>query len=131
MIDRAEIAFHVVARDAEIAYYDMNIANFRHAVERLPVEWPGNYASLKGATVQDIATAVPTETDAVKVGLVNFREQLETRIKCELIEREKAAYIRAALVSWLPEAEREGLLREARARWIEEQEASRLKARAA
>lgn len=120
-----EIAYHVILRDAEIAYYDLNVANFQHAIERLPVEYPGNFASLRGATVQEIARAVASEKDAVTVGLVNFREQLETRIKSELIEREKAAYIRAALVSWLPEDQRESLLRAARQRWIDEQEAAR------
>jgi len=106
------LADNVIMREKEIMSYDINIANYTAMLAALPDdEWPSHLAQYKTATLDQ----VPDEFDDI-VSQYQYRDRLRYLIKTEKAERGKSFRVYEALVTQLPEAERDTLIAAAIAR---------------
>ena len=106
------IADAVVGREMEIFSYDMNIANYEIMLTSLPTDdWPEHLVQYKNMTLD----RVPDEYDQA-VSDYQYRDRIKALLKTERLERSKAYRIYEALVSRLPENEREELIAAAKLR---------------
>lgn len=106
------LADNIVMREKEIMSYDINIANYTAMLAALPDdEWPSHLAQYKAATLDQ----VPDEFDDI-VSQYQYRDRLRFLIKTEKAERGKSFRVYEALVTQLPEADRDNLIAAAIAR---------------
>ena len=106
------LADNIVMREKEIMSYDINIANYTAMLAALPDdEWPSHLVQSKAATLDQ----VPDEFDDI-VSQYQYRDRLRYLIKTEKAERAKSFRVYEALVTQLPEADRDNLIAAAIAR---------------
>ena len=85
------------ARRAEVAQYDANIAMYEAIIATLPDAWPDRLAGFKGRKDHQQAACEVSPEDVELLSQLLFREQCETLIRAEKLERTKAAAILAVL----------------------------------
>lgn len=108
------IADAIVIREQEIFSYDINITNYEAMLLALPQgDWPSNLVQYKNATLDQ----VPDEHDQ-DVTDYQYRDRLKYLLKTERLERSKSEKVYQALLSQLPEDQKESLITEAHQRLI-------------
>jgi len=106
------LADNIVMREKEIMSYDINITNYTAMLAALPQDdWPSHLAQYANATLDQ----VPDEFDDI-VSQYQYRDRLRFLIKTEKAERAKSFRVYEALITQLPEAERDTLISAASAR---------------
>lgn len=106
------LADNVIMREKEIMSYDINITNYTAMLAALPQDdWPSHLAQYANATLDQ----VPDEFDDI-VSQYQYRDRLRFLIKTEKAERAKSFRVYEALITQLPEAERDTLITAAIAR---------------
>ena len=106
------LADNIVMREKEIMSYDINITNYTAMLVALPQDdWPSHLAQYANATLDQ----VPDEFDDI-VSQYQYRDRLRFLIKTEKAERAKSFRVYEALITQLPEAERDTLITAAIAR---------------
>jgi hypothetical protein len=105
----ADNAFH---REHEIFAYDLNIENYEAILAAMPQEdWPAELVQYKDATLD----LVPDDLDQV-VSQYQYRDRIRFLIKTERAERAKSFAVYQALISQIPESNREQVLLQAKQR---------------
>jgi Mg2+/Co2+ transporter CorB len=105
----ADNAFH---REHEIFAYDLNIENYEAILAAMPQEdWPAELVQYKDATLD----LVPDDLDQV-VSQYQYRDRIRFLIKTERAERAKSFAVYQALISQIPESNREQTLLQAKQR---------------
>lgn len=106
------IADQIVMREAEIFSYDLNITNYNAILANNPDgDWPTNIAQYQNATLDQ----VPDDLDEI-VSQYQFRDKIRYLIKTERAERAKSYGVYQALLTLLPEDQKDTLMAEAVAR---------------
>lgn len=102
----AAIADAIVGREREIFSYELNISNYEAMLAALPdTEWPENLVQYKNVTLD----RVPDELDE-QVNSYQYRDRLRFLVKTEKLERSKSVRVYEALISQLPEDQRDALI---------------------
>ena len=105
----ADNAFH---REHEIFAYDLNIENYEAILAAMPQEdWPAELVQYKDATLD----LVPDDLDQV-VSQYQYRDRIRFLIKTERAESAKSFAVYQALISQIPESNREQTLLQAKQR---------------
>ena len=105
----ADNAFH---REHEIFAYDLNIENYEAILAAMPQEdWPAELVQYNDATLD----LVPDDLDQV-VSQYQYRDRIRFLIKTERAERAKSFAVYQALISQIPESNREQTLLQAKQR---------------
>ena len=108
------IADAVVGREQEIFSYDINITNYEAMLAALPQgEWPQLLVQYQRSTLDQ----VPDELDQT-VSDYQYRDRIKLLLKTERLERSKAFKVYEALLSQLPEDQKETLIAAAHQRLI-------------
>jgi hypothetical protein len=106
------IAEAIVGREQEIFHYDLNISNYEAMLAALPEgEWPENLVQYRNSTLDQ----VPDELDQ-RVTDYQYRDRLRLLVKTERLERSKSYKVYEALLSQLPEDQKETLIAAAQQR---------------
>ena len=100
------IADAVVGREEEIFSYDINITNYETMLVTLPEgEWPQHLVQYQRSTLDQ----VPDEYDQT-VSDYQYRDRIKSLLKTERLERSKSFKVYEALLSQLPENQKESLI---------------------
>lgn len=100
------LAEAAVIREQEIFQYDVNITNYEAMLTAMPQnDWPENLVQYRNSTPDQI----PDELDQV-VADYQYRDRLRYLLKTEKIERNKSFKVYEAMLSQLPEDQRETLI---------------------
>lgn len=114
-----EIADHVVARQEEVANYQINIDNYTAMIalldETLPAEWPTDLLAYRGKDLQQIYAAVPDDLVDTVVDLLH-RDRLRMLLRSEKGEQRKANLVLSQLLTKLPSDRRDELVATARSK---------------
>lgn len=106
------LAEAAVIREQEIFQYDVNIANYEAMLSAMTQnDWPENLVQYRNSTPDQI----PDELDQV-VADYQYRDRLRYLLKTEKIERNKSFKVYEAMLSQLPENQRETLILAAHAK---------------
>lgn len=106
------IAEAIVGREQELFHYDLNISNYETMLAALPEgEWPENIIQYRTSTLDQ----VPDELDQT-VTDYQYRDRLRLLVKTERLERSKSHKVYEALLSQLPEDQKESLIAAAQQR---------------
>lgn len=92
------LAEAALAREQELFYYDLNIDNYKFALEKLPKDpWPDHLLQYKNNDHSTINLDVIEE-----VGIYQYRDHLEVLIKTNNVEKLKCKLIYDALLDKIP-----------------------------
>mgnify|MGYP001218897524 FL=1 len=114
-----EVADHVVARQDEVAAYQVNIDNYTAMLTildgELPEEWPSNLTKWKGVDPMAVYKEAP-EADVDLITDLAHRDRLRMLQRGEKGEQRKAQLVLAQLLAKLPSDRRTAMVEAARAR---------------
>ena len=100
------VASAIVGRELELYHYDLNITNYEAMLLVLPQgDWPENLAQYQKMSAEGIPHDV--HDDVINY---QYRDRLSLLLKTEKAERNKTYLVYQALLSQLPEDQKEALI---------------------
>lgn len=89
---------NIIAREQEVHAYQVNIDNYMHLLDKLPSKWPADLEPYRTLSRDALVEQVPVDR-MQEVSSLIFRDQIERRVKTEILEQTKSQHIYDALVA--------------------------------